>query len=649
MSPSESKETIQAKHLFDEGKFEEVFLLLNKIDKKEDLTDLDRLTHNLIKSSVFFRFRDDEECFKYAEKAYQESQELGLDLYSIDALLNMAWALLWLGDFEKAFELTLRSENILKTLTNISTLELERKEANILYIKASGYWFLANVEKGLDCAKRSLELRQKLGIKHEIVESYSLISGYYTYFKDDLDYALELLEQCQSYAIDINHPWVDSFIPKNLGVIFYMKGDLKKALIYYKKILAFFEEKNNLLPIITTISDTGNIYREMGDLDQCLVYLKRGFEIAKKTRNNWVLSEVTSSLIEVFVVKGDIERAQKYLEQLEAIYKQEDDNKQIEQSYFISKALVLKSSPRIHNRVKAQELLKQIIDGEMITNEHIIIALLNQSELLLEELHMTNSIEIIDEIQPLINKLLEIAVKLRSYWFLAESYVLQAKLSLLTLDLKGARRLFTQAQRIAEKHGMHRIAAKISIEHDELLQKLSIWEKLKDSESSLSERFKLTNLNEQMTYMIQKRRSEVPEIIEENPVMILVISEGGLSTFSKLFTKTLDIEENLISSFLATFNTFSGELFSEGLDRATFGQYTLLMKRISTFLVCYLFKGHSFSAQKKIQNFVENIKNNEDLLEKFNKYCQTNRIIKLEDVPILKSLITEIFIKKNIK
>ncbi len=649
MSPSESKETIQAKHLFDEGKFEEVFLLLNKIDKKEDLTDLDRLTHNLIKSSVFFRFRDDEECFKYAEKAYQESQELGLDLYSIDALLNMAWALLWLGDFEKAFELTLRSENILKTLTNISTLELERKEANILYIKASGYWFLANVEKGLDCAKRSLELRQKLGIKHEIVESYSLISGYYTYFKDDLDYALELLEQCQSYAIDINHPWVDSFIPKNLGVIFYMKGDLKKALIYYKKILAFFEEKNNLLPIITTISDTGNIYREMGDLDQCLVYLKRGFEIAKKTRNNWAISEVTSSLIEVFVVKGDIERAQKYLEQLEAIYKQEDDNKQIEQSYFISKALVLKSSPRIHNRVKAQELLKQIIDGEMITNEHIIIALLNQSELLLEELHMTNSIEIIDEIQPLINKLLEIAVKLRSYWFLAESYVLQAKLSLLTLDLKGARRLFTQAQRIAEKHGMHRIAAKISIEHDEFLQKLSIWEKLKDSESSLSERFKLTNLNEQMTYMIQKRRSEVPEIIEENPVMILVISEGGLSTFSKLFTKTLDIEENLISSFLATFNTFSGELFSEGLDRATFGQYTLLMKRISTFLVCYLFKGHSFSAQKKIQNFVENIKNNEDLLEKFNKYCQTNRIIKLEDVPILKSLITEIFIKKNIK
>ena len=648
MSPSESKEITQAKQLFDEGKFEEVLLLLNKIDKKEDLTDLDRLIHNLIKSSVFYRFRDDEECFKYAEKAYQESQELGLDFYSIDALLNMAWALLWLGDFEKAFELTLRSENILKTLTNISTLELERKEANILYIKASGYWFLANVEKGLDCAKRSLKLRQKIGIKHEIVESYSIISGFYTHFRDDLDYALELLEQCQALAIEINHPWANSFNPKNFGDIYYMKGDLKKALIYYKKAIMHFEEKNDIFPIITTLSEIGKIYREMGDLDKCLINLKKIYQIAVETRNNWVKSEVIANLIDVLIVKGAIEEAQNYLKELEEINKEEPNNKQIEQSYLVSKALVLKSNPRFHNQAKAQEILRQIIDKETIKNENFIFALLNQCEILLEELRTTHNIEIINEIQSLINKLLESTEKLRSHWVLAETYVLQANLALLTFDLKDARRLLTQAQKIAEKYGMHRLAAKISLEHDELLQKLSIWEKLKDSESSLSERFKLTKLNEQMTKMIRKHRSEVPEIIEEIPVMILVISDGGLSTFSKLFTETLVIEKDLISSFLATFNAFSGEFFSEGLDRATFGQYTLLMKPISTFLICYIFKGQSFSAQKKIQNFAENIKNNKDLLEKFNKYYQTNQIIKLEDVPILKSLITEIFIEKNI-
>ena len=347
-------------------------------------------------------------------------------------------------------------------------------------------------------------------------------------------------------------------------------------------------------------------------------------------------------------MKDEVEQAQKYLKSLEHL-KDQENSKVTNVIYLCSKALILKTSPRIQNQAKAQEIFMQIAQGEIVSGEVTRMALINLCALLIDELRITHELEILNELEPIITQLLTIAENTNSFLILAETYVLQAKLALLILDLKGARRLLTQAQKIAEKHGMHRLAAKISIEHDDLLQKLSIWEKLKDSESSLSERFKLTNLNEQMTNMIQKRRSEVPEILEENPVMILVISEGGVPTFSKLFTETLVIEEDIISSFLAAFNTFSGELFSEGLDRATFGQYTLLMKPISTFLVCYLFKGQSFSAQKKIQNFVENIKNNENLLEKFNKYYQTNQIIELEEVPILKSLITEIFIEKNIK
>ena len=261
-----SKELIKAKQLFEKGKFEEVLLLLKKIEKKEDLTDIDKLTLNLLKSSVFYRFREDEKCFKYAEKAYQASQKLGNYLYSIDALLNMAWSLLWLGDFEKAFELTLKSENILKTLTNIREIDRERREASILFTKASGYWFQANLD-GLDFAKRSLKLRQKIGIKHEIVESYSIVCGFFTHFHDDLDYALKVLEQCQVLAIEINHPWMISFNPKNFGDIYYMKGDLEKALIYYKKAIIPFEERNNLFPVITTMSEVGKVYREMGDID----------------------------------------------------------------------------------------------------------------------------------------------------------------------------------------------------------------------------------------------------------------------------------------------------------------------------------------------------------------------------------------------
>jgi hypothetical protein len=92
---------------------------------------------------------------------------------------------------------------------------------------------------------------------------------------------------------------------------------------------------------------------------------------------------------------------------------------------------------------------------------------------------------------------------------------------------------------------------------------------------------------------------------------------------------------------------FSGELFSEGLERASFGNYTLIMKPIVNFLVCYLFQGQSYSALKRIEKFIEEIEKNKEVLEKFNEYRTTNRMIKLENLPKLSSIITQIFINKD--
>ena len=146
--------------------------------------------------------------------------------------------------------------------------------------------------------------------------------------------------------------------------------------------------------------------------------------------------------------------------------------------------------------------------------------------------------------------------------------------------------------------------------------------------------------------MRAKPATTIINAIINNPIMLLVISTGGILTFSMLFAESFNVEDDLISGFLSAFNSFSGELFSEGLDRASFGKYTLLMKPFSTFLICYIFKGQSFSAKKKIQNFAENIEQNAELLEKFNNFYKTNQTVNIEDVPQLNSLITEIFLEK---
>ena len=89
------------------------------------------------------------------------------------------------------------------------------------------------------------------------------------------------------------------------------------------------------------------------------------------------------------------------------------------------------------------------------------------------------------------------------------------------------------------------------------------------------------------------------------------------------------------------------ETFSEGLDRFIFGNYTLLLKSVAPFFVCYVFEGESYYAHQRIKYFIENVQK-EGIWQNLIKLLQSNRSIHLNDVPLLESLITETFINKSI-
>ena len=228
---------------------------------------------------------------------------------------------------------------------------------------------------------------------------------------------------------------------------------------------------------------------------------------------------------------------------------------------------------------------------------------------------------------------------------LAETYLLQAKLSILTFDIKKAQVLLTQAQRLAESHGLDLLAMKISNEHDNLLIQTKLWKG--DAEISLSERLELANLKEQMEYMSRKRILEVPEQKNEESVLFLILTEGGNPIYSHWFIKEKNLEDHLFGGFLSSINAFIKEIFSEGLDRASFGKYTLLMKSISPFLICYIFKGPSYYAIQRVKLLNSKIKSNEEVWQTLQHFYQTNRIIQTEDIPYLNLMINKIFIEKS--
>ena len=185
-------------------------------------------------------------------------------------------------------------------------------------------------------------------------------------------------------------------------------------------------------------------------------------------------------------------------------------------------------------------------------------------------------------------------------------------------------------------------ARAISREHDKLLEQLDKWERLKSKENSISERMELASVDLTMDRMQGMRAIDPPELIDEMPILLLIIGQDGVSYFNHSFIENWDFDD-LFSSFMSAFNTFSAEIFSESIDRIKIGDNLILIKPIDPFLVCYVIKGQSYPALMKLTRFSDAIKWKPEIWEALNKALKTSEILELNNPSSLGDVVNEIF------
>jgi molecular chaperone GrpE (heat shock protein) len=110
-------------------------------------------------------------------------------------------------------------------------------------------------------------------------------------------------------------------------------------------------------------------------------------------------------------------------------------------------------------------------------------------------------------IKSYLNKLIEISKKNHSYWLLAETYFLQAKIELATLDLEEAERSLARSHQTAEEYGLNLLITRILNQRDELERQIDKWEEIKKKRSYLSESIALARVEEQLILMLRKKLS----------------------------------------------------------------------------------------------------------------------------------------------
>ncbi|NHJ19703.1 MAG: tetratricopeptide repeat protein [Candidatus Lokiarchaeota archaeon] len=532
-------------------------------------------------------------------------------------------------------------------------LELEQKDdlsnkekISCKLIKANLFRVMGQYLESIEYAETVFQESQKGGDILSSFDALTIQAHCYTYMVDIIK-SEELYTQAQEifkiikerFSIDLRER--ESFLVRIKAGINFFKGDIKSYIKLNEEAYDLAKNTKSENLIASSLNNLAQGYFHLKEYDKAIQYAKEAVKIGK----SFTLAYALGTLIDIYLGMGDINEAKANLGIFHD-HAKELGTERYKTLYNYSKASVLKASLRARDRIKSEDIFLSIALDHARPSEQRIDAILSLCDLYITELRITNDPEIINEIHPYIQELLNIAKKQHSRLYLAETLLLQAKLSLLTLDIKETKRFLNQGQKIAELYGIKQLAMRISNEHDNLLSQEKIWENFKQSKVPFSERLELAGLNQQMDYMTRRRISVIPQQPGEEPVLLLLLSEGGVPFFSYTFGEDRSFKSHLFGGFLTTIDYFIREMFSEGLDRAIFGDYTLVMKSVTPFFVSYIFKGNSYYALQKADNFIDTIKNNEQLWKKLLKYFQANQAIQLNDIPQLDSLINEVFITK---
>jgi tetratricopeptide (TPR) repeat protein len=678
MSDPRPEEMIYAEKLLDNGKVDEVLEVITNYEKKSSITPTEQLWLFLLRAAVYSVKLEFDEEVTFGDRAYSLTQELGLVPESLIAIYFRGGRV-FLGEHEQALDLIAKAEEKLESLPT-DTYNLLRIKVLIAARKAYGYFFRGDMNKSLEFAWKGLELAEKLESRVNI--SYLLFWIGFTYSAmgepdKGLNYIMKSLNLTEEMGFQVG-------IASNLyglASIHYAKGDLLKTLEYCGRSLSIreisnvtkantlgtmcgiyieqgeldlaIEREKQLLQLIekslpnyyivkiSTLIGMGSIHIKKNEYDQAVDYFNRGLKLLQRMETPWINSHINFYLFLINLERDFSEQTLYYINNLKE-FTDMNLGPWPTSYYLLAKAMMLKKKKRSRDRAEAERILNQIVEEDSFVPEFYLISLVTLCDFLLEELYESNDLEIIDELIPLIQRLLKRAENQNSYSYLAEGKLLQAKLALIKMNIEEAKFLLTQAQQIAENHGLILLAQKISGEHDALLDKVDEWDKLKKEDSPMSKRIELASMEGVLNRLQGKAAVKPIELVDEEPILLLIMDDSGETYFNHLFIKNWDYSD-LFSSFMSAFNTFSSEIFSKSIDRIRVGDNTILINPVESFLACYVIKGQSYPALQKLTRFTEVIKENEEIWQALNKSVKTSEMLELNNSPVLKTVIDEIF------
>lgn len=454
----------QAKQLMLEGKFREAIKYVNAFEEEKNLTLQDQYEVHYLKSILFLEVGYMDQALECVELAYQESKQLKDKLLIVDALINKRLILGKCAKPDEELKTIKEIEQTLYSITQNSSIEFKERSATLMLEKGGYYFNIGEFNRSLKYCSKGLSIAKEIKNQELIMQAKKLFSFNY-----------------------------------------YLKGDIELSHEYVKKYLAIARKLNDKQEMIAAFNGFGMYFTDKGEFDQAANYLEQSLALCLEI-DSFKTIVILSSLFDLYFYTNSFEKAQNCLKNMKQFIEDHSEFKASSTFYHIANAMMLKRKPQKKAHLKAKQILKQIIDVESPFSELYYIALIHLSDTYLILLRETDDLKLLDEINPYITQLKNIAKTQHSFWVLVETLILQAKLKLITFEFRNAQKLLSKALDVAERYSLDRLANRILYEQNELSKNYIKWEKLKASGANMSERMDLAHMEEQIEILLQKRK-----------------------------------------------------------------------------------------------------------------------------------------------
>ena len=541
------------------------------------------------------------------------------------------------GKIEESLGLMNRGLELRKRIGNPLEIALALDDLSLIYFKQKRF------EKALDYCKQCLIIYHEYGSFEHLARIYNSLGMIYSEI-GELTKALEYYNEALGILKQKGNDLHVAVFYHNAGIVYRKKGSLDKALDYLQEGLTIFQKLGNLYLITSSFYNLGVTYYQKCELDKALTHMQLCYQLKEHIRNSIRIGNLLFYLILITTENSNLKQAKAYLSDLKEL----NDKSEVKMDQILkaSKAILLYAKNGESELNKIKSLLIEVIEDENLEYELLVIALVNLCKISIDEIYKTGNMELLEKLELYSNKLINLGKKHQSIFLLSQSYWLKAHLASMKLDFEKSRALFNQAQLIAEEFDIKGMSQKISIDLEILLANQNRWEQMKDKKESIAENIKLAQLDGFFTEIFLKDLIENKGTFDEQPVMLIFLSNTGLPIFTKHFTSEEDIvDDSLFSGFLVAINNFIRETFktSGSIERIKHHEYFIIIQTIEEFLICYVFKGQSYTANQRLMKFIEMIRPNYEIWNILTDLANSSKPMDSVNRKIISDMVDSIF------